>query len=63
LEAAALAPRQGSHASIPQRFTAQEVEQILALYAGPSPTALRNRAILTLLARLGLRAHEIVSLR
>ena len=29
---------------------------------GPSPTALRNRAILTLLARLGLRAHEIVSL-
>jgi len=63
LEAAALAPRQWSHASIPQSLTAQEVEQILALYAGPSPTALRNRAILTLLARLGLRAHEIVSLR
>jgi len=62
LEAAALAPRQWSHASIPQSLTAQEVEQILALYAGPSPTALRNRAILTLLARLGLRAHELVSL-
>ena len=63
LEAAALAPRQWSHVSIPQSFTAQEVEQILALYAGPSPTALRNRAILTLLARLGLRAYAIVSLR
>jgi len=62
LEAAALAPRQWSHASIPQRLTAQEVEQILALYSGPSPTALRNRAILTLLARLGLRAHALVSL-
>ena len=63
LEAAALAPRQWSHASIPQSLTAQEVEQVLALYSGPSPTALRNRAILTLLSRLGLRAHEIVSLR
>jgi site-specific recombinase XerD len=62
LEAAALAPRQWSHASIPQSLTAQEVEQILALSSGPSPTALRNRAILTLLARLGLRAHELVSL-
>jgi site-specific recombinase XerD len=62
LEAAALAPRQWSHASIPHSLTAQEVEQILALYVGPSPTALRNRAILMLLARLGLRAHEIVSL-
>jgi len=62
LEAAALAPRQWSHASIPQSVTAQEVEQILALYSGPSPTAWRNRAILTLLARLGLRAHALVSL-
>ena len=58
----ALAPRQWSHASIPHSLTAQEVEQILALYAGPSPTGLRHRAILMLLARLGLRAHEIVSL-
>src|SRR5439155_14354962 len=62
-EAAALAPRQWSHDSIPQSLTAQEVEQVLALYSGPSPTALRNRAILTLLSRLGLRAHQIVSLR
>jgi len=62
LEAAALGPRQWSHDSLPQSLTAQEVEEVLALYVDPSPTALRNRAILTLLSRLGLRAHEIVSL-
>jgi len=62
LEAAALAPRQWRHDSIPQSLTTQEVEQVLALYSGESPTDLRNRAILTLLSRLGLRAHEIVSL-
>ncbi len=62
LEAAALAPRQWTHASVPQSLTAQEVEQVLALYAGTSPTDLRNRAIFMLLARLGLRAHEVVSL-
>ena len=62
LEAAALTPRQWTHDSIPESLTAQEVEQVLALYSGDSPTDLRNRAILTLLARLGLRAHEVVSL-
>jgi site-specific recombinase XerD len=62
LEAAALAPRQWTHSSIPQSLTAQEVEQVLALYSGDSPTDLRNRAILMLLARLGVRAHEVVSL-
>jgi integrase/recombinase XerD len=62
LEAAALTPRQWSHDSIPQSLTAQEVDQVLALYSGSSPAELRNRAILTLLSRLGLRAHEIVSL-
>ncbi len=62
LETAALSPRQWTHDSIPQRLTAQELEQVLTLYSAPSPTELRNRAILTLLGRLGLRAHEIVSL-
>lgn len=62
LEAAALAPRQWTHDSIPQSLTSQQVEQVLALYSGESPTDLRNRAILTLLCRLGLRAHEVVSL-
>ncbi|HSX77096.1 MAG TPA: site-specific integrase [Candidatus Saccharimonadia bacterium] len=62
LEAAALAPRQWTHDSIPPCLTAQEVEQVLALYSGDSPTDLRNCAIFMLLARLGLRAHEVVSL-
>jgi site-specific recombinase XerC len=63
LEAAALAPRQWTHDSIPQRLRAQEVERVLSLYAGETPVELRNRAILMLLSRLGLRAHEVVNLR
>ena len=62
LEAAAPSPRQWTHDSIPTRLTAQEVERALSLYAGETPVELRNRAILMLLARLGLRAHEIVNL-
>jgi site-specific recombinase XerD len=62
LEAAALTPRQWTHDTIPQRLTTDEVERVLALYTGKAPTDLRNRAILILLARLGLRAHEVISL-
>jgi site-specific recombinase XerD len=62
LEAAAPTPRQWTHDVIPQRLTAEEVEQALALYSGEAPTDLRNRAILMLLSRLGCRAHEVVSL-
>ena len=62
LEAVALTPRQWTHDSIPQRLTAQEVERILALSAGETPVDLRNRAILMLLSRLGLRACEVVNL-
>jgi site-specific recombinase XerD len=62
LEAAALTPRQWTHDTIPQRLTAAEVERALARYTGEAPTDLRNRAILTLLARLGVRAHEVVRL-
>src|SRR5882672_11499313 len=62
LEAAALAPRQWTHDSIPKRLTTQEVERALALYAGEAPVDLRNRAILMLLSRLGLRAHEVANL-
>ena len=62
LEAVALTPRQWTHDSIPKRLTAQEVERILALSAGETPVDLRNRAILMLLSRLGLRACEVVNL-
>jgi integrase len=61
LEAAARAPRWGHHDAIPPSLTAQEGEQALAFYAGETPTDLRTRAMLMLLAGLGLRAHEVIS--
>jgi len=63
LEAVALSPRQWRHDIIPQSLTVQEIDEVLALYSGQTPMDLRNRAILTLLARLGLRAYEVASLR
>jgi integrase len=54
--------RKWTHDSLPQRLSAQEVERALALYGGETPVDLRNRAILLLLSRLGLRAHEVVNL-
>jgi site-specific recombinase XerD len=62
LEAAALTPPQWTHAALPARLTPQEVEQLLATYADGTASNLRNHAMLLLLARLGLRAHEVVSL-
>ena len=40
----------------------EDVERVLAAYDDTTPQHLRDRAILLLLARLGLRAHEIVTL-
>jgi site-specific recombinase XerD len=62
LEAVALSPRQWRHDSIPQSLTVQETAEVLALYSGETPMDLRNRAILILLARLGLRAYEVAFL-
>lgn len=62
LEAAVPIPRQWLHAPLPCRLTGEEVERVLATCTGGSPTALRNHAILLLLARLGLRAHEVAAL-
>ncbi len=62
LEAAAPTPRQWTHATLPQRLTAEEVDHVLAASTGESPKALRNHAFLWLLARLGLCAHEVASL-
>lgn len=44
------------------RLTMEDVERVLAAYDDPTPQHFRDRAILLLLARLGLRAHEIVTL-
>jgi len=62
LEAAVPTPRQWTHATLPTRLTVEEVERALATCTGGRPTALRNRAILLLLARLGVRAHEVAAL-
>ena len=62
LEAAVPIPRQWIHAPLPSRLTGEEVERVLALCTGGGPTALRNHAILLLLARLGVRAHEVAAL-
>jgi site-specific recombinase XerD len=62
LEAAVLTPRQWMHDTLPQRLTDEEIGQALATCTGASAKDLRNQAILMLLARLGLRAHEVTSL-
>lgn len=62
VEAAVPIPRQWLHAPLPCRLTVAEVERVLATCADGSPAALRNHAILLLLARLGVRAHEVAAL-
>ena len=61
MEAAALPPRQWTPATLPPRLTGEDVKRALALYAGETPVALRHRALLMVLARLGLRAHEVTA--
>ena len=63
LEAAIPSPRQAIHTALPMRLTVAEVERVLARSTGTTPKELRNSAILVLLARLGLRAREVVGLR
>jgi integrase/recombinase XerD len=50
-------------ASVPKFLPAEEVEQVLAAVDRRDATGLRDYAILVLLARLGLRAGEVVRLR
>lgn len=49
--------------SLPRYLQPVEVERLIASCDPASPVGLRNRAILLLLARLGLRAGDIVHLR
>src|SRR5215471_8472447 len=62
LEAVVPTPRQWIHDTLPQRLTAEEIGQVLATCAGDSATDRRNQAIMMVLARLGLRAHEVAAL-
>jgi len=50
-------------ASLPQCLTADEVERLIAACDGPAVRCLRDRAILLLLVRLGLRAGDVARLR
>ena len=63
LEAAVPAMRNWKHAALPRHVSTDDVERVLNLFRDASPRSCRNRAILLLLARLGLRANEIVQLR
>jgi site-specific recombinase XerD len=49
--------------TLPRYIAAAQVEQVIATCDPSTATGLRDRAILLLLARLGLRAGDIVSLR
>ena len=50
-------------ASLPRYLPPEDVERLIASCDRASPVGLRDRAILLLLARLGLRAGDIVHLR
>jgi site-specific recombinase XerD len=61
LDAAAPSPPQWRHAALPSRLTPEEVECVLTVYHDGTASSLRNRAML-LLARLGLRAQDVITL-
>jgi len=63
LEAAAPSPPQWKYASLPSRLTPTDVERVLTVSHEGSAIGLRNHAILCCLARLGLRAQDVVLLR
>lgn len=55
--------RRWQFASIPQLLTTDEVERVLAATDRASARGLRARAMLLLLARLGMRAGEVAALK
>jgi integrase len=63
LEAAAPMPPQWAQAALPVRLMLDEVERVVAVYRDGPTAHRRNYAIVLLLARLGLRAGEVIALR
>jgi site-specific recombinase XerD len=57
-----LMPQARYRAAIPQYLSPAEVERLLATAEPSTPAGRRNRAILVLLVRLGLRASEVAAL-
>src|SRR5262249_43677337 len=49
--------------ALPRYIDSTDVERLIATCDAATPTGMRDRAILLLLARLGLRAGDIVALR
>lgn len=62
LAAAIQAPRVFSHDTLPSGPSWNDVQRLLATTEGDSPVAIRDRAILLLLAVYGCRAGEVVHL-
>lgn len=50
------------HATIPRHVTPEQLESVLALCSGEGPGGMRDRAMLLLCARLGLRPSEALRL-
>jgi site-specific recombinase XerC len=50
--------RRSEHATVPRHVSAEQLENMLALCRSEGPGAVRNRAMLLLSARLGLRPSE-----
>jgi integrase len=62
LDQALTSPAKWSHQSLPQGLMSEEVTRILTLCPS-TPRGIRDRAILLLLVRLGLRAGDVAALR
>ena len=63
LEKAVPCQRQHKHASLPIHLSDDQVKQALKICHADTAIGLRNRAILLLLSRLGIRAGEVIALR
>jgi integrase/recombinase XerD len=51
------------HATVPRHVSAEQLENILTLCSSEGPVAMRNRAMVLLSARLGLRPSEVLKIR
>lgn len=56
-------PARWSQTTLPKHLPTDDVEKLLATCDRNSPTGLRDYAVLLLLARLGLRADDVINLR
>ena len=63
LHGAVPAVRTWRHSSLPRTISTDEVDRVLAACDAESEYGLRERAVVLLLARLGLRAGEVIRLR